>query len=92
WFDLWNGLEVIIFGFDIVLAILRNVEIAFLCQAIPVDRIDGNRSTGTFGASLSGFGFLQERHPVDRMRGGTVEWLFEDLSVLFAEHDRFVPK
>ncbi|GAB2297227.1 hypothetical protein Dimus_031339, partial [Dionaea muscipula] len=46
------------------------------------------RSTGPFGASLSGFDFLQGRHLVDRMRGGTVDRLLEDPSVLSAEHDR----
>ncbi|GAB2273346.1 hypothetical protein Dimus_008144 [Dionaea muscipula] len=49
--------------------------------------MDGNRSTGTFGASRPGCVFLQGRHPVDRMRGGTVDQLLEARPV-----DRFVPK
>ncbi|GAB2273615.1 hypothetical protein Dimus_008402 [Dionaea muscipula] len=51
--------------------------IRFLRQANPVDRMDGNRSTSTFGASLPGCVFLQGRHAIERMRGGMVDRLLE---------------
>ncbi|GAB2280840.1 hypothetical protein Dimus_015464, partial [Dionaea muscipula] len=66
-----------VFGFGCGLAILRFCRIRILRQANPVDRTDGNRSTGTFDASLPGCVFLQGRHPVDRMRGGTVDRLLK---------------